>query len=688
MSVSNADIDQLVCDYHPENTSRNGGFGPIASSCHPGAEVSLFNLASSILRPPGHPAESDSIAYERLSSGQELIVRRIAAVDTLARANVLSQALVGAHGQLSAELALGLDQADWPMGDAVSHVRLGQRLRRVDLAQLRRRGYEGAARLRQLSRDGALRDVLHHLATWVLTSPDRRLSVASSLMGGHPRAVLLGLVDMLSWLVPGHWSFSTLESAESHAYRLIVMPEWPRQGSPDYGRLRLGGQPAPEGPAHAAASLLVARYQEYGLPGLEELGRDRPWAGMGPDERCRELTEALTHLGAPPRTAPHPAEPTPLVESAPPVEPAPSVEPAPPVESAPPVEPVHPAAAASARYAFEGGEELAQSPATAAGQQACHEAGAGHDQAADPTRAAGAAEPSSPGPGVAEPVVHGPEGQAPVAGAPVAQASGGGRLAPPLSPGFRTPPVQGQTPEGRIRDIVGFVTRLFRPRDDAEGRDLMLELENRVGGWNGEEIETACLTALDHRLGLAAPERGREPGPPEFLHDPQHLFDVLVRTALGRKQAALAWAVFLRQEHAAALTDPLHSVLQRMFDLYERKEIDIHAVFFVVMGGWAIPRALGLRQPGESEGQGTVPPRPVHPPDVPPRWKSALRLLGRGRPAAAVPARHAGHDVRRQGRAEGLAEDLRRLATALGVIVGICLAFVVVVMALTRLTQP
>jgi hypothetical protein len=73
---------------------------------------------------------------------------------------------------------------------------------------------------------------------------------------------------------------------------------------------------------------------------------------------------------------------------------------------------------------------------------------------------------------------------------------------------------------------------------------------------------------------------------------------------------------------------------------------------------------------------------------VPSRWKSALRLRGRRRPGAAVPARHAGHDVRRQGRAEGLAEDLRRLSAALGVIVGICVAFVVVIVALTRLTRP
>ncbi|MFJ2257139.1 hypothetical protein ACIOKD_02155 [Streptomyces sp. NPDC087844] len=312
MSVTGSDVHQVICAYDPDNPSENKGFGPVAVSFAMAEALSLFKVAGQIMRPPGDSlTELDSVACALLPSGQELLVRRIVARDALRRGNVLSQALVGAPGQFCAELGLGLGPDDWPLGENVAAVRLGESLRRVDYADLCRRGDDGAARLRSASRDPALAEPLRHLVTWVLSEPAQKLSIAASLVGDNPRAVLLGLVDILGPLVPGPWSLSTLESVESGPYRLIIMEDWPRTGSPDYGRLRLVGQQPPEGPAHTTASLLVDRYQEHGPDGLTFLSRHaRLWQRMRPVERAESLLGMLmvqpaapVHLALPAGTA-------------------------------------------------------------------------------------------------------------------------------------------------------------------------------------------------------------------------------------------------------------------------------------------------------------------------------------------------------------------------------------------------
>ncbi|TRO58554.1 hypothetical protein [Streptomyces sp. IB201691-2A2] len=295
MPVTSSDVHQVICAYDPDNPSDNKGFGPVAVSFAMAEALSLFKLAGQIMRPPGDSlTELDSVACALLPSGQELLVRRIVARDALRRGNVLSQALVGAPGQFCAELGLGLGPADWPLGENLADVRLGEPLHRVDYADLRHRGVDGAARLRTVSRNPALAEPLRHLVTWVLSEPAQRLSIAASLVGDQPRAVLLGLVDILGPLVPGPWTLSTLESVESGPYRLIIMEEWPRTGSPDYGRLRLVGQQPPEGPAHTTASLLVDRYQEHGLEGLNFLSlHAQLWQRMQPVERAESLLGTL-----------------------------------------------------------------------------------------------------------------------------------------------------------------------------------------------------------------------------------------------------------------------------------------------------------------------------------------------------------------------------------------------------------
>ncbi|MXM65543.1 hypothetical protein GR925_19315 [Streptomyces sp. HUCO-GS316] len=622
MPVSNAEVHQVICAYDPDNPARNTGFGPVASSYRMSEEVSLFKLAEPILRPPGDSATADSLAYEGLPSDQDLIVRRVVALDTLFRGNLRSQALISARGQFTPQVALGLDHADWPLGDEVTQVRLGQRLGRIDPGELDRRGRQGAARLREESRAPALAEALRHLTTWVLTDPERRFSIAASEVGDNPRAVLLGLVDMLSPLVPGRWTFSTLESVESKSYRLIVMPEWPRPGSHNYGRRRLGGQPAPDGPAHEAASMLVARYQDYGLDGLEALRREQRWYSMAPTERAETLYSILTvHAGMTPYKE---------LTAGPPVTPSP------------------------AEYVIEGAEEL---EGLAEHQEA-------HDVRTPGVRAPEAEETSSP---TVDPATE------------------------PLSPGLGAEDSALRSPEAESRDreAAALVERLLQPRTAQEAQDLLFELHNSADRWSESERELACLTALRLRLGLVDDRPHAESWQPTFTHDAQHLFDLLVRDALLWKGPALAWAVFLREHSDPALPDPLRPVVQRMFELYEHKCLSIHPVFFVVMGRWAIPRALQLDALSESLER-KAPPKP----DRPPRARGRVRLTGwlpgGRRVGTAERTPRAGADAGHRARPEGTADDIRRLFMAVSVAVAIIVAvpLVVLVLMLAAVNRP
>ncbi len=614
-AVSNTGIDQVVCAYNPDNPANNTGFGPVASSLSTLQEVSLFQLAGAILRPPGDAAAGNSIAYERLSSDQDLIVRRVVAIDPLNRENLLSQALVTGRGRFTAELALGLDQDDWPLGDGITQVQLGDRLPRPDAAELDRRGREGADRLRETSRGTALTEALCHLTAWLLTDPLSRLSVAAPQVGGEPRAVLLGLVDMLSPLVPGRWTFSTQESAESEAYRLIVMPNWPRPGSRDYRRLRLGGRPAPDGPAHDAAALLVTRYQEYGLPGLELLRRQQGWHRMSTVERAESLRDLLTLQGG---TTPHKALPPPPPETLP----------------------------------------------TESDGEAFDEYAAAPD------------EPSAPAEPETDPALdpdldldldrERPAHQEPAAPPPSTEA----RL-PEFAPdeGWDSSAVDAADAEEADREVAGLVEKLFQARTKKEREELLRELASRAGLWSESQIEVACLTAIRYRLGLKYRRVQGASCHAVFPHDPQYLFDLLVRPALYLKGPALEWALFVRHEYTAVLTDPLRSVMRRMLELHERRELVVHRTFFLVLSRWAIPIALRLEPPG------TVPPMPSEPPRAAPRRRPATWFKGGRREGKPQPAPRT--EAVPQAQPEGNTDDF----LLLGKILLLFLAIVLVLLA-------
>ncbi len=239
------------------------------------------------------------------------------------------------------------------------------------------------------------------------------------------------------------------------------------------------------------------------------------------------------------------------------------------------------------------------------------------------------------------------------------------QLAPSHSAG--DPPVDAPDGEERVREAAALVERLFQARSDEEGQELLQEVASRAGVWNESQTEIACLTAIRYGLGLQYRRVDGQACQPVFTHDPQDLFDLLIRTALYRRDAAIEWAVFLRQEYVAVLTDPLRSVVRQMFEQDARHELVVHHAFFVVMGRWAGPIALQLGPPGN------VPPVPGEPPAVPARLKRSAWRPGRRRRGGARAPRHAEAVPRAQP--EGNTDDFVLLGKVAG-------SFVIIVMVL------
>ncbi|MEV6194032.1 hypothetical protein AB0M19_16735 [Streptomyces sp. NPDC051920] len=609
-------VEQLVCAYDPDNPSKNMGFGPIASSFSMDRAVALFNDAGPVLRPAGSPA--DSIAYERLASGEEVVVRRVVVLDNLQRDNLFSQALIAPAGQFGAELALGLDHDDWPLGDEVTRVRLNERLDRVDGFLLAYKARQGAERLRDVVRSADHTGVLCDVTASLLADPSRRVSLTTAQVGDQPRAVLLGLVDLLTPLLPDPWFFSTRESAESHAYRVIVLRNWPHEGSPDYGRLRLGGQRSPASTARDMAEQLVGRYQKYGREGLDLLKSRQDWHGMDPDRRVRTL---WTMLAVASDMTPHKALPrgTAVTESG-------------------------------------GTPTTRQDVLTPERTDAVDErperpvpdrtSGEGGSSAADSTRAV-------------QPVDSGFVPAPPT---------------PPLTRGFTHPPVAGSLTvahrEARLGPVSALIQQVFAAHTYEEQRHLVNEVRRRIDGWTDDEADAAALTAIGCRLGLPKQRgrrgRGRRTETGHFAF----FYDLLVRRTLSRQPASLAWAAFLRQEASPGLGEPLRSVVDRMYAEHEKGELALHQTFFIALGKGALFDALGRKPADTRRTPGRVPPRPGRSASAHGQGGNRIRrprLRPRRLPRADGPPEEAtgGADIR-----AGLTEDLLRLGKAFfGVIV-------------------
>ncbi|MET9892847.1 hypothetical protein ABZZ47_22055 [Streptomyces sp. NPDC006465] len=659
MLAPNDDVDQVVCAYDQDNPSNNMGFGPIATSSSMQRAITLFNDAGPLLRPAGPPA--DSVAYERLPSGEELIVRRVVVLDNLQRDNLFSQALIAPAGQFGAELALGLDHDDWPLGNEVTRVRLHERLDRVDGFFLARRGQQGADRLRDIGRSADHLGILCDVTASLLAEPSRRVSLTTTQVGAHPRAVLLGLVDLLTPLLPDPWFFSTLESAESRAYRVIVLRNWPHEGSPDYGRLRMGGQLAPTPTVREVAGMLVGRYQKYGLEGLDLLKGRQDWHSMHPDQRIQALWSTLAVASG---MTPHKALP-----------------------------PGTPRGTTAAEPGMSGvGEDTGRpTDGGAEDRAALTEPARGHSlgmsaslvgQPSGPGRAAGQ-EDGAPertedgdGPHHRAASLRTSGGSASSAASPTdgdkVGMPGGLRnppapTTPPLTRGFTHPPVakqlSGADREARIRRVTTLVERVFGAQTLPELQSLVDDIGRRADGWTDEEADAAAVTAIHCRLGLPK-QRGRTGRKRSAAgrHLP-YFFDLLVRRALSRQPAAFAWAAFLHQEAAATFSEPLRSVVERMYAEQEQGELVLHQVFFVALGKRALLDGLSKKSATARRTPGRLPLRPGRPP------AAHGKCGNHAWPARAPrPTRADGPPDGTSGRADiraGLTEDLLRLGKAL-----------------------
>ncbi|WP_406295388.1 hypothetical protein OG948_09340 [Embleya sp. NBC_00888] len=164
-----------------------------------------------------------------------------------------------------------------------------------------------AERLRGRARDQAY--LLEVAVAAVLRHPGRFFSFRQRDVGIDPVPMLWGLSDLLLWLVPVSFTFSTFETLDHSAKpRFVVVPRRPRDAQPWAGRYRLvvRDEPKAGSDVHAhAAALLVSRYTDTDWPGIHRLlegMRDlRRFPHERAEERSREICTRLGRWSAAPR---------------------------------------------------------------------------------------------------------------------------------------------------------------------------------------------------------------------------------------------------------------------------------------------------------------------------------------------------------------------------------------------------
>ncbi|MFI1384668.1 hypothetical protein [Embleya sp. NPDC020886] len=184
-----------------------------------------------------------------------------------------------------------------------------------------------AERLRARAREQA--HLLEVTVAAVLRHPGRFFSFQQGDVGIDPVPMLWGLSDLLLWLVPGAFTFSTFETLDHSAKpRFVVLPRRPRDAQPWAGRYRLllRDEPKTGSDVHArAAGLLVSRYTDTDWPGIHGLLESMLDLRRFPRERAEERSrEICARLGRP-RGTPRPpaaevAEPAPTPTRAEPAE--------------------------------------------------------------------------------------------------------------------------------------------------------------------------------------------------------------------------------------------------------------------------------------------------------------------------------------------------------------------------------
>ncbi|MFF3849859.1 hypothetical protein [Streptomyces sp. NPDC002328] len=650
-------VDQIVFAHEPLNISDNLGFGPVAYSCGGPEAVSFWRVAERIVRPPGSSsAGRDSLAFGT-AAHQDVIVWRVTAQDNMKRSSLRCHTLFAPSGRLTARLALGLTGRDWSGRRNALDAERGRTLEALDPDALLQEAAEGAELLRSAAAERA--DTLQHLASWLLFEPGRQLSIAEAeCVGDDPAAVLLGLVEILEPLVPGPWTFSTLEYEESGPYRLMVMPSWPVLGRSTHQRLRLHGQEPPADWASEAARLLVARYVESGPQTLGPVSPPGlPWLEMAPEERCRELLSQLR-----PRIAPGPAtnslEDACLQDSSlqdserqdswhaddpggqeelPPAEQpvpegdeetttgSPSGDDLPPLPRGWPVQEAPDTGQESSRAADPSAGDLRRTVTSVQDTDRFAEGNGGTDPApAPPDSLAGHESFTFPAPPAAPPSpppFDGPAHDLPFipAGLPPVSANS----APAVSRAVKgtwgqrrrrrdgahagSPRPETPVPGAPRRESGGtewvselgdmeLVERALRC-PDAEVRAIHRELERRTAGWDEATVDEACERAINQGLGLTPPNVGRVTR--AYAFSSVLLYGLLVRRAVRRAGPARQWAAFLNA-HGTALPRGLKVALQWTVQDYRVSPSLVHPEFFATFGLPLIVRTHGLTDPASA----------------------------------------------------------------------------------------
>lgn len=159
-----------------------------------------------------------------------------------------------------------------------------------------------AERLRGRARDQAY--LLEVAVAAVLRHPGRFFSFRQADVGIDPVPMLWGLSDLLLWLVPVSFTFSTFETLDhSGKPRFVVLPRRPREAQPWAGRYRLAVPEEPKAGSDVhghAAALLVSRYTDTDWPGIHRLLEGMRDLRRFPHERAEERSrEICARLGKP-----------------------------------------------------------------------------------------------------------------------------------------------------------------------------------------------------------------------------------------------------------------------------------------------------------------------------------------------------------------------------------------------------
>lgn len=329
ITLARPGFGQIVYRHQDGDLLGHAGLGPIATSLTPdelpGWNDELRDHVAVDADDRGAPVTS--VAFVHTGRGAAIVRREYVVNGNNARVLLDPGRDLGPHAAL-----VLTEESVWANIPAVEDVAPGYELAPLPADLITDALDAHAERLRARAREQAY--LLEVAVAAVLRHPGRFFSFRQVDVGIDPVPMLWGLSDLLLWLVPVSFTFSTFETRDdSGRPRFVVLPRRARDTEPWAGRYRLVVREEPKAGsdvhAHAAA-LLVSRYTDTDWPGIHHLMEGmRDLRRLGHDragERSREICERLGRRKA---TPPAPAAaPAPAARPARPVR-VPVAEPAP-----------------------------------------------------------------------------------------------------------------------------------------------------------------------------------------------------------------------------------------------------------------------------------------------------------------------------------------------------------------------